>query len=82
MIFRFPQPGAADAAAAAGWWLAASAAVAPSSFLSLPSLCPAMQLPPPLFRHRGICICDCNPIGLKMSLIFVNLGSSSASLYY
>ena len=34
MIFRFPQPGAADAA---GWWLAASvdAAVAPSSLLFL-----------------------------------------------
>ena len=39
MIFRFPQPGAADAAAAAGWWLAASAVAASSSLLSL--------LPPP-----------------------------------
>ena len=38
MIFRFPQPGAADAADAAGWWLAASAAVAPSSLLSLLAL--------------------------------------------
>ena len=80
MIFRFPQPGAADAAAAAdaaGWWRAASVDVA-SSLLSLSSLCPAMQLPPPLFRHRGIRICDCNPIGLEISLIFVNLGSSRA----
>ena len=74
MIFRFPQPGAADAA---GWWLAASAVAASSSLLSL--------LPPPrnaaaaasVQAYGGfVFVMAIPPIGLDISQIFVDLSYS------